>query len=811
MENPSGQKLLVTSTGAQAAERLAGELGQAGVAAEGYSTRALEAAVERGAVALGPNVTIVHDEAALASTREQAWLLDAAARCGARVIEVGDPRQSRAVGAGGLWPAVERAAGDRGALVELSRIVRAREGADRRDQRLWRAGEHERALAGYAARGRVLIEGTQQRAEDRALEAAHADRQAGKSALVVVQTSNEALDALNARAQALRAQDGELGRDGVALRQRPYELRSGDALVLRAASQHPELGPVRNGTRGEVLRVAGERARVRLADGREAVFSRGQLDAGDARLAYVSHTFPAQGQTVDCAHVLADRLADDHGSYVALTRARERTHLYASAERLEPGEGSETQLASLARQLGRSELELPSISIALAHERQAEREATAESDTSPASTSAREATRRGELAQARSERDQARAELEQARVTRTETAAVLAGEPCDQRAELARASAERRAQDVRLAQARGEQLAGELAGVGRLARLGERGRTLKTQIAAASKRERDALAEQRSFSEQADAREATLRGQRREWDARHPGAHERHHDAEAAHELAEARHQQAARRRPLEAQLDQPGRLCRAPGHGGEGAHAGRSDLLLVQDPRAQVGQALGARLRALGQGRWRELVGGRINQVAGPVLRGADDRGCGYGLADVVVGAHDQPLHRRALGLRPVALIAVGVQHRALHQRRRHGVRHAVGELPAQRPRAQLGRPAVGLGRGHAGALGIELRAGAETDQHKAPPLAVGHGQVTELGPRLTHLQQGAQGLRGQVMGHPLTLQQPYDDRVCVAVQRALRRGLHLHRRHASNGGPQSPTTGGRRCEYARTHSDDH
>ncbi len=61
----------------------------------------------------------------------------------------------------------------------LSRIVRARDAADRRDQARWRAGEHDQALTGFSRRGRVLIAGTQRQAEDRALDAAHADRREG--------------------------------------------------------------------------------------------------------------------------------------------------------------------------------------------------------------------------------------------------------------------------------------------------------------------------------------------------------------------------------------------------------------------------------------------------------------------------------------------------------------------------------------------------------------------------------------------------------------------------------------------------------
>lgn len=219
-----GREVIVTSTGAQAAERLTGELAEAGVQARGFSAVGLRAGVERGAVAFGPGVVVLHDEAALASTREQEWLLGAVAGSGARVVEVGDPRQSRAVGAAGLWPQVERLAGEQGAHVELSRIVRARGQADRRDQALWRAGEH-----------------------DRALEAAQSDRQAGKTTLVVVQASNGHLDELHARAQALRVQDGELGERGVVLAARAYGLHAGDG--GGAARRHPASGGRRGAQR----------------------------------------------------------------------------------------------------------------------------------------------------------------------------------------------------------------------------------------------------------------------------------------------------------------------------------------------------------------------------------------------------------------------------------------------------------------------------------------------------------------------------------------------------------------------------------
>ena len=79
----------------------------------------------------------------------------------ARVVGIGDPRQSQAVGAGGLWSEIEQTAKEQDAFVELSRIVRAQDPADRRDQALWRAGQHEHALTSYSERGFVVIEADQ--------------------------------------------------------------------------------------------------------------------------------------------------------------------------------------------------------------------------------------------------------------------------------------------------------------------------------------------------------------------------------------------------------------------------------------------------------------------------------------------------------------------------------------------------------------------------------------------------------------------------------------------------------------------------
>jgi conjugative relaxase-like TrwC/TraI family protein len=365
----AGRSLIVTSTAALAAQRLARELDQAGVNTTAYSTAALQAAIRAGQVESDADTTVIHDEAALASTREQHQLLQAIEQSGARLIEVGDPRQNHAVGAGGLWPHLEAAARHAGSHAELTHNQRATDPADRRDQRLFRSGEHERALRGYASRDRVHHHDDQRWAEDAALESAHRDRREGKLTIVIAQTTNEHLDELNARAQAIRHQHGELGPESLPATGRPYQLHAGDHVQVRRNLTHPQHGQLRNGTTAHVTKIDAAAATITLtlADKRYVTLDRAQAERADLRLAYVQHPFPAQGQTTDTAHLIVSEHATREGSYVALTRARQQTRLY-TGEALTDEPPQRDRLQTLAVRLSRTEPDLPSIRTPLAHE-----------------------------------------------------------------------------------------------------------------------------------------------------------------------------------------------------------------------------------------------------------------------------------------------------------------------------------------------------------------------------------------------------------------------------------------------------------
>jgi conjugative relaxase-like TrwC/TraI family protein len=359
----AGREIVVTSTAAVAAERLARDLHRAGVETRHYSLAALQTGIDNTRIRLGPQTTIVHDEAALASTREQHALLAAVEISGARLIAVGDPHQNPPVGAGGLWPHLEAATRDQHSRAVLTRNLRARDRADRRDQARFRDGDHELAVLGYAARARVHLGADLARAEDVALDAAHADTRNGRSTIVLAQTSNDHLDELNARYQAIRQQHGELGHDAFPVPGRPYGVHAGDQVQIRRTTNHPDHGPLRNGTTAIIRAVDSDAQTIdlTLASGTPVTLGSGQAAAAQLRLAYVQHPFPAQGLTTDTAHLIASAHATHEGTYVALIRARDETHLYTGEPVDRDGEGD--RLQALAEQLARTEPEVPSIAI----------------------------------------------------------------------------------------------------------------------------------------------------------------------------------------------------------------------------------------------------------------------------------------------------------------------------------------------------------------------------------------------------------------------------------------------------------------
>jgi hypothetical protein len=91
----------------------------------------------------------------------------------------------------------------------------------------------------------------------------------------------------------------------------------------------------------------------------EVLLSRGQI--------VLDSKPPRNPAWLNRTHLIIGEHATQEGSYVALTRARERTDIYASLDRLGVDEEGD-ELAKLAEQIAQREDEMPSIDTPLEHE-----------------------------------------------------------------------------------------------------------------------------------------------------------------------------------------------------------------------------------------------------------------------------------------------------------------------------------------------------------------------------------------------------------------------------------------------------------
>ena len=201
--------------------------------------------------------------------------------------------------------------------------------------------------------------------------------------------------------------------------------------------------------------------------------------------------------------------------HVALTRARERTHLYASSDQLELPASREQAITALAARLGRSEPELPSIRVALAHEQHLEREHS--QLTLPTDVG----QRGGSVEQLRAERDRHRAII-----ATYPSAAAERVESLERDVQRFQAASDRWSADA-------ERFRGELARMGPFGRRREQGQQVTSRL---SNSEHNAGAA-REAGRGAQAKLAEIHNgpeNPTRWHAEHPGAREQLAEAERA-------------------------------------------------------------------------------------------------------------------------------------------------------------------------------------------------------------------------------------------------------------------------------------
>ncbi len=264
---------------------------------------------------------LVIDEAGMVGTRQLERVLSHAAEARAKVILVGDPKQLQAIEAGAAFRSIHERRGG----VEIGEVRRQHEDWQRGATRALATGKTGDAIHAYERNGMVHAARTRDQARGDLIERWDRDRRASpdKNRIILTHTNDE-VRALNEGARMRMHQAGDLGHEvQVAVARGERNFASGDRVMF--LQNERGLG-VKNGTLGTIEQVSPQSMTVRTDDGRNVSFDLKDYNRIDHGYAATIHK--AQGMTVDQSHVLATPGMDAQGSYVALSRHRDRMELH---------------------------------------------------------------------------------------------------------------------------------------------------------------------------------------------------------------------------------------------------------------------------------------------------------------------------------------------------------------------------------------------------------------------------------------------------------------------------------------------------
>ena len=305
---------------------------------------------------------LVIDEAGMTKDRDRVKLYLAATEAGAKIVEVGDPKQLRGVGEGSMFAVVHR-------LVDGGELLDNRRQADA-DERAaiaaWRRGDYSEALTSWADRDRLVVGETGQEATASMLATWMDQRQGAPDAitemrgLLMVASTNEQVDRLNAGAQAVRQAQGELGegRTYDLVGGRSLHLREHDHVMVRINDKQPGQPDALNGYRGVVEHLHDDgRVTVRwdrnTTDGRvaeTATFTPEYVAKGGLTLGYAITIHKSQGMTIGSdgatwtgrdgerrggAVLFYAAGADNAGSFVAASRHKLKMWMFLARKDVE--------------------------------------------------------------------------------------------------------------------------------------------------------------------------------------------------------------------------------------------------------------------------------------------------------------------------------------------------------------------------------------------------------------------------------------------------------------------------------------------
>ena len=303
--------------------------------AEGLEARTVAGLLRdlsRGDAGLSSRSVLLVDEAGMVGSEDMAALIRHAEEAGAKLVLIGDPQQLGSIKAGGLFSAIA----DRTQPVLLDEVIRHNHDLDRVAAKRIREGEGREALSLYRSSERVVVAPDAAQRREAMVEDWWRSFREGDDALMVSQRNAE-VERLNAIAREVMRTEGRLGREEIEVGEARFA--AGDQVITRVNDQ---AAGIYNRERWEVAAVDAEKGRIvlrgidqpRQVEVGSDYLERTALGGGVAALqhAYAVTTYCAQGTTVDRAYVMVDPSMDKQEFYVATSRSREETWLYATPE-----------------------------------------------------------------------------------------------------------------------------------------------------------------------------------------------------------------------------------------------------------------------------------------------------------------------------------------------------------------------------------------------------------------------------------------------------------------------------------------------
>jgi conjugative relaxase-like TrwC/TraI family protein len=285
---------------------------------------------EGGEKALAQGSALAIDEAAMVDSARLARLI--AEQAQAKLVLVGDPEQLGEIEAGGLF----RAIAERTDPIHLEEVIRHEHKVDREATKLIRKGEGGDALGLYVSKERVTVAPDADAMRAAVVADWHEAYERGEDAVMIAKRNRD-VERLNATAREVRRQEDQLGTEEIEVGEASFA--AGDQVITRVNDRQAE---IYNRERWQVAEVDAAQRRVVLdgidqarrveVDADYLARTNPYSDAPALEHAYAVTTYSAQGTTVDQAFVMADLSMDKQELYVAASRSRGETFIYATPE-----------------------------------------------------------------------------------------------------------------------------------------------------------------------------------------------------------------------------------------------------------------------------------------------------------------------------------------------------------------------------------------------------------------------------------------------------------------------------------------------